>query len=96
MDELAFRYELSRSAFAAILRVYDLLGQELGEFVISPPPGSGEGTGTGAGWNTVPWSALDGAPADLASGIYIYRLSIYKTAGGELVDDETGKFAVVR
>jgi hypothetical protein len=96
VGDLAFRYELSRGAFAAMIRVYDLLGQELGEFVISPPPGSGEGTGTGAGWNTVPWTALRGAPADLASGIYIYRLTVYETAGGELVDDETGKFAIVR
>jgi hypothetical protein len=94
LSELAFRYELSRGGAAAVLRVYDLLGQELGAFVTTGAPGAAEGTD--AGWNTVPWSALEGAPDDLASGVYVYRLSVYQTAGGESVDERTGKFAVVR
>jgi hypothetical protein len=94
LSELAFRYELSRDGAAAVLRVYDLLGQELGAFVTTGGPGVAEGTA--AGWNTVPWSALEGAPDDLASGVYVYRLSVYQAAGGEPVDERTGKFAVVR
>lgn len=96
-DDLSFRYELSREAAAADIRVFDITGQELGLFQKGLEAGGpGEGLGTSAGWNTVGWDGFDGPADDLASGVYVYKLRVYSRGITEAADEVTGRFAVVR
>jgi hypothetical protein len=96
MDDLNFRFELSREASGARITVYDLLGQE--KFKIEryevTRGGSDEGLGTSPGWNTMSCGDAEGPLPDLASGVYIYELKVYSSDG--VSDRKTGKFAVAR
>ncbi len=98
MDELNFRYELSRESESVVLDVYDVTGQDLGSCTkYRSPSGSDEDNeGTNAGWNTIPWDEFTGTASGLASGLYIYRLRCYAEGATEATVAETGRFAVVR
>ncbi len=99
LDEMAFRYELSRECRRAVLKVFDLTGQEMGEGyskVLDVSAGDDANQGVLAGWNTVSWESVAGAAMDLASGVYVYRLEVYASGSTEPDDAETGKFAVLR
>lgn len=97
MDDLGFRFELSRGAASAVITVYDLLGQErykVERFSQSASGGGDEGLGTAPGWNTISWGAAEDSPAELPSGVYVYELKVYSDEGAS--DRKTGKFAVAR
>jgi hypothetical protein len=99
LDEMAFRYELSREGRRAVLRVFDLTGQEIGDGYRKARDlsvGDEGNEGVLAGWNSVPWESVGGAAADLASGVYVYRLEVYAPGATEPDDAATGKFAVLR
>ncbi len=98
MDDLRFGFELSRQAGAAVITVYDLLGQEMHKIkapFASMAGGGDEGLGTSPGWNSMPWSGVEATSPDLPSGVYVYRLQVYGS-GGDTADTRIGKFAVVR
>ena len=97
-DDLAFSYELSRDAESAVVRVFDLTGQELRfrRTVRDVSAGAEGNEGVLAGWNTVTWASLGGPASDLASGVYVYTLEVYAEGSAEADDVETGKFAVLR
>ena len=46
--------------------------------------------------NSVGWESLDAAVSSLASGIYIYRVTVYDRGAVGPTDQKTGKFAIVR
>jgi hypothetical protein len=95
LDDLNFRFELSREAAFVRITVYDLLGQERHRIERFPAaPGGEEGLGASAGWNTMSWrDPRDAAPA-LPSGVYVYRLDVYSSLG--VADRQSGKFAIAR
>ncbi len=93
----AFRYELSKEGAAVRIRLFDITGQELGTFQRGLGEGNpGDEIGISAGWNTVLSEEFEGPAAGLASGVYIYRLSIYAEGASEPADEVSGRFAVVR
>jgi hypothetical protein len=96
MDDLNFRFELSREASLARITVYDVLGEERFkiERYVSISGGGDQGLGTSAGWNTMSWRDADRVLPDLPSGVYIYELEVF--AGTGAADRKTGKFAVAR
>ncbi len=98
LDDLFFRYELSREAKAIVITTYDLLGQEIASFstIWNPAAGDDETAGTVSGWNRIAWSRFDGRAAGLASGVYLYRLEVYGWESSDPADAVIGKFAVVR
>jgi hypothetical protein len=98
MDELNFRYELSRESESAVLDVYDVTGQALGTCTkYRSPSGSEEDNeGTNAGWNTIPWEDFTGSASELASGFYVYRLRCYGEGATDATATEMGRFAIVR
>jgi hypothetical protein len=95
--DLAFRYELSREAGAAEIEVFDLTGQRVG--IIQRSIGQVDPdmqAGISTGWNTMAWRDFDEGAASLASGVYVYRLTVYAEGDPEPADEASGKFAVVR
>ena len=94
-SELSFAYRLSRETEGSVeIKVYDILGQEVGAALRSYSPGS-ENEGVLPGMNTVAWEALDSGGGDIPSGVYIYRVTVFDRFS-ETVDEKTGKFALVR
>ena len=57
--------------------------------------GDEENEGVLAGWNTLPWVALE-CPHPPPSGVYVYRIEVFAPDGGGSVDVETGRFALLR
>ena len=100
INELCFDYWLSREPESedqnsVEIEVFDLLGQSVAKTVLdySPAPGA---EGLQAGLNRIGWETLDRAGVDLASGVYIYQITLYDHFKGEPADQVMGKFAIVR
>jgi len=98
VGDVRFRYELSRDAAAVELDIYDLTGQQLGELRRTYEQSAGDAGNAGmlSGWNDIGWNALGDGVGELASGVYIYRLSVWDRGAVEESDLVTGRFAVVR
>jgi hypothetical protein len=94
--ELHISYRLSRETEGSVeIQVFDLLGQKVAETsLLYSHVSSNEGLLPGM--NTIAWESLDSAPADLASGVYIYRITLYDRGSVDPIDEKTGKFAVTR
>jgi hypothetical protein len=97
LDEAALRYELTREARAVVVTVFDLTGQEVASLTRTRDVSAGdeENEGVLAGWNTLPWVALE-CPHPPPSGVYVYRIEVFAPDGGGSVDVETGRFALLR
>ncbi|MCK4512671.1 hypothetical protein KAW64_13085, partial [bacterium] len=99
LRELNFEYRLSREMEGSVtIEIFDLLGQNIATttMVYDADPSS-PNEGVLPGMNTVSWESFDATDADLASGVYIYRVMVY----GDYLDTDPadqvmGKFAIVR
>jgi len=96
ISELKFAYRLSRVTRGSVeIKVFDLLGQDIGEITLSYSPGS-ENEGVMPGMNTVSWGSFGGAGAGLTSGVYVYQITVYDLHAVEPGDQVMGKLAIVR
>jgi len=104
IGELKIAYWLSREPESqgrnsVEIEVFDLLGQSVGKTALfySPAPGA---EGLNAGLNSIDWDTFDRADTGVASGVYIYLITLYERPedGLELdpIEQVTGKFAIVR
>lgn len=99
LAELNFTYRLSCETEGSVtIEILDLLGQSIATttMVYDADPSS-PNEGVLPGMNTISWESFDETGADVASGVYIYRVMVY----GSYVDTEPsdqvmGKFAIVR
>ena len=99
LEGLNIAYRLSRESEGSVdLKVFDVTGQEIVSTTRYYDPSGGDDGNVGLlpGLNSVGWPTLEEAPSDLASGIYIYQITLYDRSGVEPVDQVMGKFAVVR
>jgi hypothetical protein len=99
LRELNFEYRLSREIEGSVtIEIFDLLGQNIATttMVYDADPSS-PNEGVLPGMNTVSWESFDATDADLASGVYIYRVTVYGDyLDTDPVDQVMGKFAIVR
>ena len=96
ISDLNFEYRLSRATEGSVeIKVFDLLGQEIAGTILYYRPGS-ENEGVLPGMNTVSWESLDATGGGLASGVYVYQITVYDLHGTEPADQTIGKLAIVR
>jgi hypothetical protein len=96
ISDLKFAYRLSRATEGSVeIKVFDLLGQDIAGTILSYRPGS-ENEGVLPGMNTVSWESLDATGGGLASGVYVYQITVYDLHGTEPADQTIGKLAIVR
>jgi hypothetical protein len=96
ISELNFEYRLSRGTEGSVqIEVFDLLGQSIGETVLYYDPESGS-EGLLPGMNTVSWKSFDATVSGLASGVYVYQITVYDLHATEPTDQTIGKLAIVR
>ena len=96
ISDLKFAYRLSRATEGSVeIKVFDLLGQSIAETVLYHDPESGS-EGVLAGRNTVSWKDFDATGAGVASGVYVYQITVYDVHGVEPADQVMGKLAIVR
>ena len=70
-----------------VVRVYDLLGQEIRTLVSETQP---------AGYKSVRWDSRNNAGADIPSGVYFYRLEARGTSGPRKDFVEVRKMVLIR
>ncbi|MCK4410513.1 MAG: T9SS type A sorting domain-containing protein, partial [Candidatus Eisenbacteria sp.] len=91
IGELNLSYRLSRKSEGSVeIRVFDLLGQQVGASVLYYSPVS-ENEGLLPGMNTLAWEG-----AQLTSGVYLYHITVYDLDGTGPADQVMGKFAIAR
>lgn len=97
LAELNLSYQLSRESRGSVeIRVFDLLGQDVAKASLFYNPSS-TNEGLLSGMNTVGLQTLDMMTmTSLASGVYVYRVTVYDRDAVEPTDQKTGKFAIVR
>ncbi|MCK4915977.1 MAG: M20/M25/M40 family metallo-hydrolase [Candidatus Eisenbacteria sp.] len=96
ISDLNLEYRLSRATEGSVeIKVFDLLGQEIAGTILYYRPGS-ENEGVLPGMNTVSWESLDATGGGLASGVYVYQITVYDLHGTEPADQTIGKLAIVR
>ncbi len=96
ISDLNFEYRLSRATEGSVeIKVFDLLGQDIAGTILYYRPGS-ENEGVLPGMNTVSWESLDATGGGLASGVYVYQITVYDLHGTEPADQTIGKLAIVR
>ncbi len=100
IGELKLAYWLSREpesqdSNSVEIEVFDLLGQSIGKTALfyNPTPGA---EGLNAGLNSIGWDTFDRADTGLASGVYIYLITLYDRLELDPIEQVTGKFAIVR
>jgi hypothetical protein len=94
-SEINIAYRPSREIEGGYVevRVFDLLGQEVGEITLGSQD---QGTWLEPTLNPILWSEMEGAPDSPSSGVYVYQVSVYEGDSTDPTDRRTGKFALVR
>ncbi|MDI6808648.1 MAG: M28 family peptidase [Candidatus Eisenbacteria bacterium] len=89
-----FAYELSKPGTVEI-EVFDLSGRDVGNFE-KVYTGLYQENGARAGMNTVRLSEFQSLPANLASGLYIYKISVFEPSSTSPSSVRKGKFAIMK
>ncbi|MDZ7725411.1 MAG: FlgD immunoglobulin-like domain containing protein [candidate division KSB1 bacterium] len=84
--ETVIQYDLARSSKVS-LAIYNLLGQHVRTLVSGPMP---------AGSHRIVWDSRNQFGRRVASGVYLYRITVKETSGGKICLDETHKMLHIR